>query len=343
MIFQNIDGNRTNFDAFSLDIERIAFRFQIIGLAETNIGADESPVYKLEGYNAYYQEKHVNKAKGTGVALYVEDSLNAVVNDDLSWVTKNLETLFVTIQHDEPLHVCIVYRPPGGDSTEALLELEKIIELCPKKSVNFLGDFNINLHDLKSKLVSNFETVISGLGLVPVISTYTHEKPGCKESCIDNILTNDIENTVCSGTIDTSVSHHKAVFHIINSSLCSNAGPKQKYIQYYDYCASNVAKFTEALSNELNAQQPEEFDKFHTVFIKQLDQACKLEQPKCSKRTAKNNPWITSGLIASVNKTHELKDIWIKAKKEKCLNIEDQKQFNCNCNNCTLTNKRQIY
>jgi hypothetical protein len=145
---------------------------------------------------------------------------------------------------------------------------------------------------------------------------------------------------VCSGTIDTSASHHKAVFHIINSSLCSNAGPKQKYIQYYDYCASNVAKFTEALSNELNAQQPEEFDKFHTVFIKQLDQACKLEQPECSKRTAKNNTWITSGLIASVNKTHELKDIWIKAKTEKCLNIEDPKQFNCNCNNCTLTNKR---
>ena len=64
MIFQNIDGNRTNFDAFSMDLERISQKFQIIGIAETNIGIDESTVYKLEGYNSYYQEKHVNKKKG---------------------------------------------------------------------------------------------------------------------------------------------------------------------------------------------------------------------------------------------------------------------------------------
>jgi hypothetical protein len=37
MIFQNIVGNQTKFDGFSLDIERIAFRFQSMGLAETNI------------------------------------------------------------------------------------------------------------------------------------------------------------------------------------------------------------------------------------------------------------------------------------------------------------------
>ena len=36
-IFQNIDGNKTNFDTFSLELERVAEKFQIIGLAETNI------------------------------------------------------------------------------------------------------------------------------------------------------------------------------------------------------------------------------------------------------------------------------------------------------------------
>ena len=339
MIFQNIDGNRTNFDAFSMDLERISLKFQIIGIAETNIGIDESTVYKLEGYNSYYQEKHVNKNKGTGVALYIEESLNAVVNDNLSWVTKNLETLFVTIQHDQPLHVCAVYRPPSGDSSEALAELQKILQLCPKKNVHFLGDFNINLHDEKSKQVTDFELVASSLGLVPVISTCTHEKPGCKESCIDNILTNDIENTVCSGTIDTFISHHKAVFQIINSPLCNNVPHKQKYIQYYDYCTSNVTKFTEALVNEFSAQAPKDFNEFHTVFTEQLDKACKLEQPKCSKRTVKNNPWITSGLIASINRTHELHDIWIKAKKEKCLNVENPKQEFCHCHNCKNTDK----
>ena len=110
MIFQNIDGNRTNFDTFSVELERLSFKFQVIGLAETNVEQADSQIYQLDGYKHFYQDKHVNKAKGTGVALYVKESLNAVVEEELSWVSKNLETLFITIQHDEPVHVGVVYR-----------------------------------------------------------------------------------------------------------------------------------------------------------------------------------------------------------------------------------------
>ena len=34
------------------------------------------------------------------------------------------------------------------------------------------------------------------------------------------------------------------------------------------------------------------FSEFFSVSNNQLDIACKLDQPKCSKRTAKGNPWI---------------------------------------------------
>ena len=74
-------------------------------------------------FNCFYQDKHINKAKGSGVALYLKDELNGVVNEELSCVTKNLETLFITIQHDEPLHVGVLYRPPSGNASEALIEL----------------------------------------------------------------------------------------------------------------------------------------------------------------------------------------------------------------------------
>ena len=206
MIFQNIDGNRTNFDTFSVELERLSFKFQVIGLAETNVEQADSQIYQLDGYKHFYQDKHVNKAKGTGVALYVKESLNAVVEEELSWVSKNLETLFITIQHDEPVHVGVVYRPPSGNSSEAISELNRIMELCPKKNTYFLGDYNIDLHDTNNKIVQEFESTTLGLCFAPLISTYTHEKPGCKQSSIDNIMTNDIENTVLSGTISTCIS-----------------------------------------------------------------------------------------------------------------------------------------
>ena len=339
-IFQNIDGNKTNFDAFSLELERVSEKFQIIGLAETNIDALESNVYQLEGYNCFYQNKHVSKIKGSGVALYVKENLNAVVNDDLSWVTKNLETLFITVQHDEPLHIGVLYRPPSGNPTEALHELRKIIEMCPKKNVYILGDFNINMHDKNSSLVDNFENIIFGLGLFPLIAISTHEKPGCKQTCIDNILTNDIECLVYSGTLNTGVSHHHAVFNIFKSPIITNTkNDSQKMYQYYDYNNRNVDSFVNQLESKLNNEPPENFSDFFSVFNEQLDNACKLDQPKFSKRTAKVNPWITQGLITSIDKKHELHGIWIKAKKKKCISLTSPRLVNCrgrcfDCHNC---------
>ena len=340
-IFQNIDGNKTNFDAFSLELDRIAKKFQIIGLAETNICAEESTVYRLEGYNSFYQDKHINKVKGSGVALYVKESLNAVVNNELSWVTKNLETLFITVLDDEPLHVGVLYRPPSGNSTEALNELRKIVEMCPKKNVYILGDFNINMHDDNSKLVNDFENLVFGLGLTPLISISTHHKPGCNKTCIDNILTNDIENSLYSGTLNTCISHHHAVFNVFKSPITTNENDDtHKLLQYYDYNNKNVDKFVDQLEAKLTNEPPDNFSEFLSVFNEQLDNACKLDRPKFSKRTAKANPWITQGLITSIDRKHELYNIWKKAAKLRCLSVTTPESINCkgrciNCHNCT--------
>ena len=91
----------------------------------------------------------------------------------------NLFILFITIQCDEPVHIGVVYRPPSGNASEALEEFHKIIELCPKKNVHVLGDFNINLHDETSGQVNDFLNLILNVGMTPLISTSTHHKPGC--------------------------------------------------------------------------------------------------------------------------------------------------------------------
>ena len=337
MLFQNIDGNRTNFDTFSVEIDRIANKFSVIGLAETNVGTDESTVYCLEGYNCFYQDKHVSKTKGSGVAIYLDEQLNGIVNDQLSWVSKNLETLFITIQCDEPVHIGVVYRPPSGNASEALEEFHKIIELCPKKNVHLLGDFNINLHDETSGQVNDFLNLILNVGMTPLISTSTHQKPGCQPSCIDNILTNDIENTVLSGTLSTGISHHHAVFHLLRSPLMNKREQEQKHVQYYDYCNKNVDKFLTSLTQELTIKPPLNFSDFSSAFHNELDKACKLERPKCSKRTAKENPWITSGLIASIDRKHELFDSWKNAKKVKCVHRSNPNQVDCSCQPCVNT------
>ncbi len=44
-LFVNIDGNKSNFDHLTVELEILEHKFPIIGIAETNIHPDESSVY----------------------------------------------------------------------------------------------------------------------------------------------------------------------------------------------------------------------------------------------------------------------------------------------------------
>ena len=198
-----------------------------------------------------------------------------------------------------------IYRPPSGDLDQALIELSEILDDLPKHSY-IGGDFNIDLLQHKSKHIIDFEDVTMSRGFLPLISIVTHEKPGCKGSCIDNFITNDIENVLHTGTISDKISHHFPIVQIFQSNL-KPIKNTTKCIQYYDYCYSNVDKFVEMLEEDLSSSSSiDDFGTFRQKFNTVLATTCNFDVPKCSKRTMQNNPWITGGLIVSINHCHDL-------------------------------------
>ena len=336
-LFMNIDGNKSNFDLFIAELERLEHKFPVIALAETNIDPDESSVYSIPGYINFHQSIMKNKSKGSGVALYIHQSFNAVVNGHASFVTKNLESLFITIHGSlNPIHIGVIYRPPSGSQEQALIELQEIMEDLPKSGVHVMGDFNINLHVESSKFVKELENVMLGTGFFPLISIPTHEKPGCKPSCIDNIFTNDIENTITSGTLAINVSHHHAIFHISTSLAQQIEYTETKHTQYYDYCNTNIEIFLTSIYSEFHERPPDNFSNFCTTFHEQLDFAFKLDKPKHSKRTPINNPWITSGLVTSMKTKDKLYQSWKKSQKKKCTALtKSELRKDCVCPTCS--------
>ena len=73
----------------------------------------------------------------------------------------------------------------------------------------------------KSKICKDEELILTN-GMFPLISLCTHARPECRETCIDNILTNEVSSVIMSGTIEQSVSHHFSIFQFTNSpGLCS--------------------------------------------------------------------------------------------------------------------------
>ena len=186
--FLNIDGNHSNFDQFALELSRFSNPFSVVGIAETNTSPSLSHLYQISDYTSYYQDTYPEKRRGTGVALYLHSSFNAITVNSLSETTENLESLFITITNTEkPITVGVIYRPPNGDYASFLTELELIKEQLPDNPVYIMGDFNVDLLSENNQLLSSFEEAILTSSLSPLISIFTHDRMNCKKSCIDNI------------------------------------------------------------------------------------------------------------------------------------------------------------
>ena len=318
-MFFNLDGNKSNFDTFAVEIERFAHTFSVIGIAETNSDKHENGLYPLNNYVSYYQNTHIGKSKGTGVALYAHKSLNVTVCDELSHTSPNLESIFVTItSYQTPITVGVIYRPPSGDKNNFLEELNQLFEQTPRKNVYILGDFNMDLHNICLDQEKQYEDLIITSGFTPLISLYTHNKPHCRKTCIDNILSNNPESICMSGTVKESLSrsHHLPIFqisnYVINDGQASNSN--DAHIQYYDFCNTNIEQFVNVLGNTLTSTEDITFSDFNSAYNSVLDRTCKLESPKISKRNRKVNPWITDGIVASVNTKSMLYKKWCKSK-----------------------------
>ena len=136
-------------------------------------------------------------------------------------------------------------------------------------------------------------------GFYPLICNTTHAKPNCKQSCIDNIITNNIEIVRNSYTLFSDISHRRSlilsnVTHKVHL-LTNRLKPPQLSISY-DFNNKNLQKLSIMFSTELYQSAnkvPENFDELTmTYLIKNcIDSTitCKLQKPKFKKRnTAKS-------------------------------------------------------
>ena len=313
-IFNNIDGNASNFDTFAAEIAGINHLFSFIGIAETNIDSDLKDLYKIPGYNSEYNDKFPGKSKGSGVGLYIRDCFVHNRLDSLSICSPNLESVFVSVTNmNNPLTIGVLYRPPGGSEIDALNEFDNLLRKLPDKNVVLLGDFNFNLLEKSS---NQFENTLYCNNFIPLISLATHEKPGCSPTLIDNILTNSTENVISAGLLGSRVSHHLPIFCVLDCSVpnndeCDANKPK------YDYCESNMNKFLDDMESNFSSSakyDEESFEVFVSKIKSLIDKNFLIESESFlkSKRNMIANPWITPGVIASVNKKESLYKQWKK-------------------------------
>ena len=126
IVFNNIDGNSSNFDSLAVDLPQYSEQFSILAVAETNVNEADKNLYPINGYISEYNSKIFNKSKGSGLGMYIREDIQHTRMEQFCSCTPNLEYMFIGIcNSDNKKQKCVgvVYRPPSGSENLALQEM----------------------------------------------------------------------------------------------------------------------------------------------------------------------------------------------------------------------------
>ena len=213
----NINGLPKKKDSFSVFLETLRHKFDIIGLTETHLNEVSSKYAAMEGYNLVSNSR--TKKGWGGVAIYIRMGLTFRQRADIDVFEEGvLETIFIEIVGgNESLYIGVVYRPPGSNLTLFLAKMAKILEGLKGKRLHLMGDFNLDLIKGKQHTATGeFLTVLDNVGLYPLISLPTRITPK-SATLIDNIFSTEV-SSVSSGLILSSISDHLPSFAVFGGA-----------------------------------------------------------------------------------------------------------------------------
>ena len=278
----------------------------ILLLCETWL-SKQSPPVDIPGYSTYRKDRQ-NK-KGGGVAVLVSDHLSSRPRYDLT-LGEECESMIVEVKlGSNQALVCSAYRPPNTNCKQFVKEFQDNVKALRnyKNSTLVIGiDHNMDfLKNTNHVNTQNFMETILDNKLTPVITRPTRITH-TTATLIDNILvdTNHIGNVTSSIGID-STSDHLPCMAILHNILMT--GREAIEITTRNMSKQRLDRLnTELVRKDWNCLNSlktcnEKFNKFHTDLTELVDHYTPMYTTKIKFKKLRREPWLTAGLIKSIN------------------------------------------
>ncbi len=276
-------------------------------LSETWLTID-SPMLNICNY-VFASSPRVT-GRGGGVGIYLHDSIKysmKVKSSVQPVVCHTVEYLAVELL-DYKIMLCCMYCPPNSSLADIMAVITYFKTLLSKKfSLIIGGDFNINLLDIDSDLVSDFLNNLHSLSLHPVISLPTRVS-GSSSTIIDNFICDFSFLPLCSSVIKIDLSDH----YLIEINLPVSIPTVYRFRR--NLCIKNKAKFSSKLLGA-NWSQLYSLTDTNTAFnyflrkFKRIYNKCFPFERTVTAR--KRNPWLTPAILKSIRYKNNL---FLKAK-----------------------------
>lgn len=343
----NIRSLNKNFDKLKECLKATNHNFTIIGLSETHLKEKPSDYYSIPGYNFEFKNR-VNREKG-GVGIYVRQSVNYKLRSDLCHATPNVETCFIEIEQDNAKNIIVgvVYR--AHTAIDNFIEdFHPILEQINKenKPNYIMGDYNIDLLKVDTDRPSrDYLNLIYSHSYTPTIIKPTRITPS-SATLIDNILTNN-QVTVNSVILVTDITDHLPTILSTTINLQKKKVPKKEQSYKRSHTDCNINYFKQKLSKvnwneKLNGVNvDEDYNVFNETFTKLYDECIPLKKCSVNRKKEPLSPWITKGLLKSINNKNKLYKKYKKIPNDE--NLQKYKMYRNKLDSLIRKSKRQYF
>lgn len=304
ILHNNIRSITKNYNEFTAFLSQFSNQFDCIVLSETWNILDTS-MFQISGYDILYNGGNYNKSDG--VVVYVRDSLN------YTYCVKNVANTSVMQINIEKgnkiIKVIALYKSPSINISAFNTDLKIFLDnLGPSDYAILIGDTNIDILSTDNIDVEEYLDILNENGFISQINKYTREQKYSK-SCIDHIFlkstTPDSKINSISSIIQSNVTDHYTITLDIPGKTVEDKtrGVNQNEIL-------DNTKLIKIIENETWAELYSVNDPeiCYNIFLNKIQtsiqKATSIKQ--YTSKSRKRKPWITTGIINSINRRDEL-------------------------------------
>ena len=307
----NIRSISKNFDSLKECIKSLECEFTVIGISETHLTDKPNNIYNIDGFNVEYMNR-IGRKKG-GVCLYISERVKYKLRTDLCKANSSYESCFIEIEcNTKNIVVGVVYRSHTSIDNFTT-DIDPIYKQLneEKKLFYVMGDFNIDLLKVDTdRSIHEYLEFIYSYSILPTIYKPTRIT-ATTATIIDNILTNN-EDVMQSTILVTDISDHLPTILTIDLDVAKQKNCKKKSIFKRKHSNENVNRLKQRLSDvkwqEIldNRDVNDDYNKFIETFNMLYDECVPLKKCNVNRKKDPLSPWITKGLLKSINKKNKL-------------------------------------
>ena len=198
MLHTNICSSSKKLKDFMYYIDNLNITFTFIGLSETWSTERNQDLLEIPGYE-HEQCIRSNKKRGGATSLYIHNSIQYRIRDELAFSKNLYESVFIEVDKtifntNRNIIIGEIYNPPSSKVKCFNCNLEKLLNAIKKekKYAFLMGDYNVNtINELKSATthMHDFSNIFSTYYYHKLINIPTRERKQ-SSTLLDYIYTN---------------------------------------------------------------------------------------------------------------------------------------------------------